>query len=44
MIVDGMNLVQKDNGKQITFGNVATALLQMVLREDHYSKRIDVTA
>ena len=37
-----MSLVQKVKGEQITFGNIATAVLQMVLRESHYSKRIDV--
>jgi len=42
MIVDGTNLVQKDKGEQIIFGNVATAVLQMVLREGHYSKRTNV--
>jgi len=34
--------VQKVKSEQITFDNVATAVLQMVLREGHYSKRIDV--
>jgi len=37
-----MSLVQKVKGEQITFDDVATAVLQMVLREGHYSKRIDV--
>jgi len=34
--------VQKVKGEQFTFGNVTTAVLQMLLREGHYSKRIDV--
>ena len=37
-----MSLVQKGKGEQITFGDVATAVLQMVLREGYYSKRTDI--
>ena len=37
-----MSLVQKGKGEQSTFGDVATAVLQMVLREGKHSKRIDV--
>ena len=37
-----MSLVQKVKGEQSTFGDVASAVLQMVLREGKHSKRIDV--
>ena len=37
-----MSLVQKVKGEQSTFGDIATAILQMVLREGKCSKRIDV--
>ena len=37
-----MSLVQKVKGEQTTFGDVATAVLQMVLREGKHKKRIDV--
>ena len=42
LIIDGMSLVQKVKGEQTTFGDVATAVLQMVLREGKHNKRIDV--
>jgi hypothetical protein len=41
-IVDGMNLVQRVKGDQATFGDVATAVLSMALREGSQSSRIDV--
>jgi hypothetical protein len=41
-IIDGMNLVQRIKGHQINFGEVATDLLSMILREGHESNRIDV--
>ena len=34
--------MQKVKGEQTTFGDVATAVLQMVLREGKHKKRIDV--
>ena len=34
--------MQKVKGEQTTFGDVATAVLQMVLREGKYKKRTDV--
>jgi len=41
-VTDGMSLVQKVKGEQVTFGDVATAVLLMVLKEGNCSKRIDV--
>ena len=37
-----MSLAQKVKGEQTTFGDVATAVLQMVLREGKHKKRTDV--
>jgi len=41
-VIDRMSLVQKVKGEQVAFGDVATAVLQMVLKEGNCSKRIDV--
>ena len=41
-IIDGMNLVQKVNADHLSFGDVADAILNMVLGEGAHSKRIDV--
>lgn len=41
-IIDGMNLVQRVKGDQVTFRDVATTILGMALREGSHSNRIDV--
>ena len=41
-IVDGMNLVQRVKGDQATFGDVATTVLSMALKEGSQSNRMDV--
>ena len=41
-VLDGMNLVQRVKGDQVTFGDVATTVLSMALREGAESDRIDV--
>ena len=41
-VVDGMNIVQRIKGDQNIFGDVATTILSMVLKEGSQSKRIDV--
>ena len=41
-VVDGMNLIQRVKGDQDTFGNVATKVLSMALKEGSQSNRIDV--
>ena len=41
-VVDGMNLVQRVKGDQATFGDVATTVLSMALKEGSQSNRIDV--
>ena len=41
-VVDGMNLVQRIQGDQATFGDVAVTVLLMALQEGRQSKRIDV--
>lgn len=41
-VVDGMNLVQRVKGDQVTFGDVANTVLSMALREGADSDRIDV--
>lgn len=41
-IIDGMSLVQKVNADHLSFGDVADAVLNMVLREGAQCKRIDV--
>jgi len=41
-VVDGMNLVQRVKGDQATFGDIATTILSMALREGSKSTRIDV--
>ena len=42
-VIDGMNdLVQRVKGDQVTFGDVATTVLSMALREGAESDRIDV--
>ena len=41
-VVDGMNLVQRVKGDQATFGDVATTVLSMALKEWCQSNRIDV--
>ena len=41
-VVDGMNLVQRIKGDQATFGDVASSVFLMALREGSQSNRIDV--
>ena len=41
-VLDGMNLVQRVKGDQATFGDVASTILLMALREGSQSNRIDV--
>ena len=41
-VVDGMNLVQRVKGDQATFGDVASTVLSMALKEWSQSNRIDV--
>lgn len=41
-IVDGMNLVQRVKGDQATFGDIASSILLMAIREGSQGKRIDV--
>ena len=41
-IIDGMCIVQRIRGDQATFGELASSLLQMVLRDGSQSQRIDV--
>ena len=41
-VIDGMNLVQRVKGDQVTFGDVATTVLSMALREGAESDIIDV--
>ena len=41
-VTDGVNLVQRVKGDQVTFGEVATIVLSMALREGAESDRIDV--
>ncbi len=41
-MIDGMNLVQRVKGDQVTFGDVATTVLSMALRDGAESDRIDV--
>lgn len=41
-VVDGMNLVQKVKGDQVTFRDVATTVLSLALWEGSQSRRIDV--
>ncbi|CAM4534943.1 unnamed protein product [Leuciscus chuanchicus] len=41
-VVDGMNLVQRVKGDEVTFRDVATTILGMALREGSQSRRIDV--
>ena len=41
-VVDGMNLVQRVKGDQVRFGDVATTVLSMALKEGSQSHRIDV--
>ena len=41
-VVDEMNLVQRVKGDQATFGDVATTVLSMALKEGSQSNRIDV--
>ena len=40
-IVDGMNLVQRVKGDQATFGDDATTVLSMALKDGNQSNRID---
>ena len=40
-VVDGMNIVQRIKGEQNTFGDIATTILSMELKEGSQSKRID---
>ena len=40
-MIDGMNLVQRVKGDQVTFGDVATTVLSMDLSEGAESDRID---
>ena len=40
-VIDGMHLVQRVTGDQVTFGDVATTVLSMALREVAESDRID---
>ena len=41
-VIDGMNLVQKLKGDQTTFGDVATTILLMALKEGSHSRQIDI--
>ena len=41
-IIDGMNLVQRVEGNQATFEDIASSILLMVLREGSQSRRIDI--
>ena len=41
-IVDGMNLSQRVKGDQATFGDIASSILLMAIREGSQSKRMDV--
>ena len=41
-VVDRMNLVQRVKGDQATFGDVATTVLSIALKEGSQSNRIDV--
>ena len=41
-VVDEMNLVQRIKGDQATFGDVASSVFLMALREGSQSNRIDV--
>ncbi len=41
-IVDGMNLVQRVKGDQATFGDIASSILLMALREGSQDRRIDI--
>ena len=41
-VIDGMNLVQRVKGDQVTFGDIATTILTMALCEGRKSTRIDV--
>ena len=41
-VVDGMNLVQRIKGDQANFGDIASSILLMALREGSQSNRIDV--
>ena len=41
-VIDGMNLVQRVQGDQATFGDIASTILSMALREGSKSTRIDV--
>ena len=42
VVIDGMNLVQRVKGDQVTFGEIATAIMRMALKEGSNSTRIDV--
>jgi len=41
-VVDGMNVVQRVKGDQVTFRDVATTILDMALREGSQSSRIHI--
>lgn len=41
-IIDGMHLVQKLKGDQLNFGEIATYLFSMIMKEGSGSERIDV--
>lgn len=41
-ILDGMNFVQRVKGDQATFGDIASAIFLMALKEGSHSKRIDI--
>lgn len=41
-IIDGMPLVYRVSGKNLTFGQISKSIFQLALREGKHSKRIDV--